>query len=131
MKINIWEKGIIWETLSPPISLSFSLHNTRLPSWLSGKESACQCRRQGFDPWVGKIPWMKKWQPTPVFFAGKSLGQRSLADYSPWGRRRDNRSNLHPIHFLTTLLFVNIWLLILKKQREFFCLIELSPILHN
>ena len=36
---------------------------------LSGKEPACQCRRskrQGFNPWVGKIPWRRKWQPTPV-----------------------------------------------------------------
>ena len=38
-----------------------------LPWWLSGKESACQCRRFGFDPWVGKIPWRRKWQPSPVF----------------------------------------------------------------
>ena len=42
-----------------------------LHRWLSGKESACQCRRCGFDPWVGKIPWRKKWQPTPVFLLGK------------------------------------------------------------
>ena len=32
-----------------------------LPWWVSGKESTCQCRRCGFDPWVGKIPWRKKW----------------------------------------------------------------------
>ena len=37
-------------------------------------------RRRGFDPWVGKVPWKKKWQPTPVFFPGKSHEQRSLAD---------------------------------------------------
>ena len=37
-----------------------------LPRWLSGKRSACQYRRCGFDPWVGKIPWRRKWQPTPV-----------------------------------------------------------------
>ena len=36
--------------------------------------------------WVGKIPWRRKWQTTPVFLPGKSLGQRSLAGYSPWGR---------------------------------------------
>ena len=34
-----------------------------LSRWLSGKESTCQCRRHGFDPWVGKIPWRRKWQP--------------------------------------------------------------------
>ena len=40
--------------------------------WLSGKESVCQCRRRGLVPWVGKIPWRRKWQPTPVFLPGKS-----------------------------------------------------------
>ena len=39
----------------------------RLPWWLSGKESTCQCRRLGFNPWVRKIHWRRKWQPTPVF----------------------------------------------------------------
>ena len=37
-----------------------------------------------FDPWVEKIPWRRKWQPTPVFLPGESHGQRSLAGYSPW-----------------------------------------------
>ena len=38
------------------------------PGDASGKESACQwrCRRRGLDPWVGKIPWRRKWQPTAV-----------------------------------------------------------------
>ena len=53
--------------------------SVKLPWCLSGKESACQFRRCGFDPWVGKIPWRRKWQPTPVFLPGKSHGQRSLA----------------------------------------------------
>ena len=53
--------------------------------WLSGKESACQCRRHRFDPWEGKIPWRRAWKPTPVFLPGKPHGQRSLAGYSPWG----------------------------------------------
>ena len=46
-----------------------------------------QCRRPGFDPWVGKIPWRRKWQPTPVSLPGKSHGQRSLVGCSPWGRK--------------------------------------------
>ena len=53
----------------------------------SDKESACQCRRckrLGFYPWLRKMPWSRKWQPTPVFLLGKFHGQRSLADYSPW-----------------------------------------------
>jgi len=61
-----------------------------LPRWLSGRESACQRKRYkrcGFDFWVGKIRWKRKWQPTPVFFSGKPHGQRSLAGYSPWGHK--------------------------------------------
>jgi len=59
-----------------------------LPWWLSGKKSSCQCRRRGFDPWVGKIPQRRKWQPTPVFLPGKSHGQRSLAGCRQRGRER-------------------------------------------
>ena len=40
-----------------------------------------------FDPWVGKIPWRKAWQPAPIFLPEESHGQRSLADSSPWGRK--------------------------------------------
>ena len=46
-----------------------------------------ECKRSGFNPWVRKIPWRRAWQPTPVFLPGESLGQRSLAGYSPQGRR--------------------------------------------
>ena len=62
-----------------------------LPRWCSDKESACQCKRHkrhGFDPWVGKIPWMRKWQSTLVFLLRKSYGQRNhriLVGYSPGG----------------------------------------------
>ena len=47
-----------------------------------------QCRRHRFDPWVRKIPWRRKRQPTPVFLPGISYGQRSLAGYSPRGCKR-------------------------------------------
>ena len=40
------------------------------------------------DPWVGKIPWRRKWQPTPVFLPWKSYRQRILAGYGPWGHKR-------------------------------------------
>ena len=53
-------------------------------SWcLTGKESSCPCKRRGFDPWVGKIPWRRKWQPIPVFLPGEFHGQRNLVGYSP------------------------------------------------
>ena len=54
------------------LSLLLSSVAYRLPWWLSSKESACQCRRCGFDPWVEK---RRKWQPAPIFLPGKSLGQ--------------------------------------------------------
>jgi hypothetical protein len=52
------------------------------PRWLRGKEPACQYRRCGFDPWVGKIPWRREWQPTPVFLPGEFHAQRNLAGYT-------------------------------------------------
>ena len=54
---------------------------------LRGKKLACNVgehRGRGFDPWVRKTPWRRKWQLTLVFFPGKSHGQRNLASYSPW-----------------------------------------------
>ena len=74
-----------------------------LPRWLSGQEPACQCRncrRHGFDPRVGKIPWRRKWQPTPVFLPGASREQRNLVGYSPSRHKESNmteRSSTHPI----------------------------------
>ena len=52
------------------------------PGRSDSKESASNA---GFDPWVGKIPWKRAWQPIPVFLPGESHGQRILGGYSPWG----------------------------------------------
>ena len=41
-------------------------------------------------PWVGKIPWRRAWQPTPVFLPGESHGQRNLAGYSPWSHKESD-----------------------------------------
>ena len=58
-----------------------------LPCWLRRYRICLQCRRPGFDPWIGKIPCRRAWQPTPVLLPGESHGQRSLAGYSPWGHK--------------------------------------------
>ena len=55
------------------------------PGGSDGKSICLQCRRPRFDPWVGKISWGRKWQPTPVLLPGKFHGQRSLVGYSRWG----------------------------------------------
>ena len=65
--------------------------------WHSDKEPICQCgrhKRCGFDPWIGKIPWRKKWQSTPVFLLGESHRQRNLAGYSPWGRKESDMTKV-------------------------------------
>ena len=60
-----------------------------LPRGSTGKEPVCNAgdRSCGFNLWVGKISWRRKWQPIPVFLPGESLEQRSLLGYSPWGHR--------------------------------------------
>ena len=94
----IWRGGLdarhIW---IPPISVALSSQrkNKLNPLKILFKMNLCKfqdaiishsfCRRPRFDSWVGKIPWRKKWQSTPVFFPGKSHEQRSLMGYSPWG----------------------------------------------
>ena len=72
-----------------------------LPSWLSGQESTCQSgrsKRQRFDPWVGKIPWRRKWQPTPVCLPGKFHGHRNLVCCSPWGRKESDMAECVHTH---------------------------------
>ena len=49
--------------------------------------NARDVKRHGFNPWVGKILWTRKWQSTPVFLSGESRGQRSLAGYRPLGHK--------------------------------------------
>ena len=58
-----------------------------------------KCRRPGFDPWVKKILWRRKWQPTPVLLPEKSHGQRSLAGYSSCGRKESDMTE--QLHFLS------------------------------
>ena len=60
--------------------------------------------RFGFDPWVRKIPWRRKWQPTPVLLLpGKFHGWRSLVGYSPWECKESDKTER--LHFLSFFLF--------------------------
>ena len=97
--------GCIQGQLSLPTSIPFpSVYPWVFPGGASGKDSTCQRRRhkrRGFDPWVGKIPWSRKWQSTPVFLPGKFHGQRNLVRYSPWGcKRTDTARHTHSVHLL-------------------------------
>jgi len=73
------------------------------PGGSDGKASCLKYRRFGFSPWVGKISWRRKWQPTPVFLPGKSHGRRNLVGYRPWGcKESDTTERLH-LHFHSPL----------------------------
>ena len=88
------------------------MHLSGFPWWLSGKEPACQCKRCGFDPWVGKIPQRRKWPPTLVFWPGKS--QRSLAGYSSYGRKSIG-------HNFATKPQQRIHLLMISRNEKNYC----------
>ena len=66
-----------------------------LPCCLSWQRILLQCRRPGFSPWVGKIPWGGAWHPAPVLLPGESHGQGSLTGCSPWDCRVDTAEQLH------------------------------------
>ena len=68
-------------------SLALPFFGIGLPWWLSWQRVCPQRGRPRFDPWVGKIPWRRKWQSTPVFLPVEFHGQRSLVGYSPWGHK--------------------------------------------
>ena len=74
-----------------------SRQTDRLPRWLSGGEPVCQCERCrtcGFYPWVGKIPWRRKWQPTAVFLPGESPWTEEPGGLQFMGSQRDTTEPL-------------------------------------
>ena len=85
------------------------------PGGAGGKEPACQCRRCkrcGFDPWVGKMPWSRKWQPTAVFLPRKFHGQRSLVGLQTMGLQRVGHK------WATKHYIMNIWKLHRTQELE-------------
>ena len=88
VKMGLKEHQFFWEL--------YLLGRGCFPGSSDGKASAYKCGRPGFNPLVGKIPWRRKWQSTPVFLPGKSHGLRILVGYSLWGRKEsDTTERLH------------------------------------
>ena len=96
-----WEKLILCGPLASRPKASWkqkvddvdSQLNTTFPGGTSGEESPGQgrrCERWGFDPWVGKNPCSRKWQPTPVFLPGKFHEQKSLVGSSQCGHKESD-----------------------------------------
>ena len=67
--------------------MSISVFRMGHPDGSDGQVSAYNAGDPGSNPWVWKISWRRKWQPTTVFLPGKSHGWRTLLGYSPWGRK--------------------------------------------
>ena len=75
------------------------------------KKPPYQCRRHGFDLWVRKIPWRRKWQPTPVFLPEKFHEQRILESCSPWGHKRVRQHSVtKTMTTRTNLFFGSVWI---------------------
>ena len=69
-----------------------------------------QCRRPGFSPWVGKIPWGRERLLTPVFLPGKSHGQGRQGGYSPWGHKQLDTTEQLTLFFSPPLgRCLNLW----------------------
>ena len=79
------------------------------PGGASDKEPACPMQETQ-ETWVrslkGKIPWRRKWQLIPVFLSGESHGQRSLMDYSPWGREESDTAERLSLRTAETVAFL-------------------------
>ena len=67
-------------------------------------------KRLGFDPWDGKIPWRRAWQPTLVFLPGASHGQRNLEGYSPWGCEESDQTEYAITHVMYLVLLFPAYL---------------------
>ena len=78
--------------------------------WLSSKEFTCRFRKHEFNPWVRKIPWRKKCQPTPVLLPGKFHGQKRLMNYHPWGSQK---SQTQLSDYTTTIKSSYLWFIYL------------------
>ena len=92
-------------------------------SWVAQwEESTCQCRRPGFDPWVGKIPWRRAWQPTPVFLPGESHRWRNLVGYNPLGHEESDTTERLHFHFsLSAVLYPVPWFILLHSIYILLC----------
>ena len=71
--------------------------SSKEPTWQRRRRKRCR-----FDPWVGKIPWRRAWQPTPVFLPGESPWTEEPGGYSPWGCKESNTTEQLSMHACST-----------------------------
>ena len=97
-------------TVSFNCLLVSTIHIIGLPRWQNGKESACQCGRHRFDPWMGKSPCRRKWQPTQVFLPRESCGQRNLVGHKDKGMTKLLSTHMHSCNCSFENVFFFLWL---------------------
>ena len=115
----------------PPCLLN---HCLWIPWWLMSLPARIhlQCKRPGFNYWVGKISWRREWQPTPVIFPGKFHGKRSLVGYSLWGCRELDTAKWLALS-LWSFCLLGTFSSSFSSDSEAFCILVLSTEwkLHN
>ena len=82
-KTQLWPQD--WKS-----QLSFQSKRKEIAQTTAKLHSSHNVGGHKFHPWLRKILWRGKWQPTPVLLPGKSHGQRSVVSYSPWGHKESN-----------------------------------------
>ena len=115
-----FQNADLWPSGTKPCTCCWTNPYLGFPDGTSGKESPSQyrrCKRWGLNPRARKIPWRRKWKPTPEFLPGESHGQRSLEGYSPEGRKEsDMTEHIHTNPHLHLLGPVRIlWFLMVRN----------------
>ena len=134
-----WDRWawVNWQKLT--YSLLLAEHTCGLPSGSVVRD--LPITQEKFDPWVRKIPWRRKWQPTSVLLPGKFHGQRSLMDYSPWGHKESDMPEWLTLSLFQLYFIWSLWAnlrrvtLIMAFNRKFvrawLVNLECSPFVHR
>ena len=99
-----------WQWQRANLKITGLIFSAGLPWWLKHLRIHQQCRRPGFNPWVGKFPWRRDWLPTPIFLPGEFHGQRSLVGYSPWCCKESDTAERLTLWTYITILLIIFWL---------------------
>ena len=104
------------------LDLFTGLHNILLVYIIYGlpdgsdRKNLLAIQETWFNTWVGKIPWRREWQPTPIFLPGECYGQRSLAGYSPWGHRVGHNWTTNTLHNVLSIIYVQFFRILMNRS---------------
>ena len=101
----LWHLAFFMVQLSHPYMTTGKTIVVTRQTFVGKVTLAKQCRRPGFNPWVWRISWRRKWQPTPVFLSGEFHGQRSLVGYSSWDLKESDMTEWLTLSTFSCILF--------------------------